>query len=482
MADSTGRGAPSRALAGIIVVLTLSAVAVPTAVALDLSSVVSLTPVKKAVDAVVPVCPPTAPGVARCGALLLTDQRLWRNAVVPPVPAPGDILGLLTTTTTTRPATTTTTRATTTTSTTNPPTTTTSPTTSSTSTTKPSTTTTTPATTTTTPAPHNGFGADDLQSAYGLTAAAAGGGGGGQTVAIVDAFDHPHAEADLGVYRSYYGLPACTAANGCFRKVDQRGGTTYPAVDTGWAQETSLDLDMVSASCPNCHILLVESDTAGTGDMAEAVNTAARLGANAISNSYGVTEAVYALAPDDAAYRHPGIAITASTGDNGYGVQFPASSDAVTAVGGTSLSKSTGSRGWSERAWSGAGSGCSSFFAKPSWQNDSGCSKRAIADVSAVADPATGVAVYDSVDDGAGHHGWLVFGGTSVGAPLIAGVYALAGNASTAGPGYPYAHTGSLNDVTSGSNGACVPTYLCTAGPGYDGPTGLGTPAGVGAF
>src|SRR5207244_9515099 len=148
----------------------------------------------------------------------------------------------------------------------------------------------------------------------------------------------------------------------------------------------------------------------------------------------------------------------------------------------TSLARSTNARGWSETAWSGGSSGCSQFFGKPSWQQDTGCAMRTIADVAAIADPQTGVAVYDSVPDSGGHSGWLVFGGTSVGAPLIAGVYALAGNASTAGPGYPYSHTGSLHDITSGSNGICTPTYLCTAGTGYDGPTGLGTPAGTGAF
>jgi subtilase family serine protease len=336
------------------------------------------------------------------------------------------------------------------------------------------------ATTTTTVASHKGFGPADLQSAYALPSAT---GGTGQTVAIVDAYDDPQAEADLAVYRSYYGLAACTSSTACFRKVNQRGTTTsYPPVDRGWAQEISLDLDMVSAACPNCHILLVEADSSSLNDMQAAENTAAALGATVISNSFGVAESAFGSTPDDSAYRHTGVAVTASSGDTGYGVAFPASSDAVTAVGGTSLTKDSSARGWSETAWSGSGSGCSAFFAKPSWQHDTGCARRTVADVSAVADPRTGVAVYDSVDDGAGHHGWLVFGGTSVGAPLSAGAYALAGNGATAGPGYPYAHAGSLNDVTAGSNGTCSPPYLCTAGPGYDGPTGLGTPNGIGAF
>jgi subtilase family serine protease len=302
-------------------------------------------------------------------------------------------------------------------------------------------------------------------------------------VAIVDAYDAPTVASDLGVYRSAYGLSACTTANGCFRKVNQNGGTTPPAADGGWAQEISLDVDMVSATCPNCRILLVEANSASLGDLSTAVRTAAALGANAISNSYGASETQFFFAPDDSAYNQPGHAVTVSSGDAGYGVEFPASSSHVTAVGGTRLTKATNGRGWSETAWSGAGSGCSSFFSKPSWQHDSGCAKRMVADVSAVADPNTGVAVYDSYAY-QGQSGWLEFGGTSVASPIVASVYALAGNASVIGPSYPYSHTGSLFDVVSGSNGTCLlkPSYFCNATPGYDGPTGLGTPNGTGAF
>src|SRR5206468_3090698 len=179
-------------------------------------------------------------------------------------------------------------------------------------------------------------------------------------------------------------------------------------------------------------------------------------------------------------YNHPGIDITVSSGDSGYGVQFPASSPHVTAVGGTHLIRNSSARGWGETVWNGAGSGCSSFFAKPSWQTDSGCSRRSVADVAAVADPNTGVAVYDSYPAG-GESGWYVFGGTSVAAPLIAAVDALAGGRS---PGtnygrYPYDHPSEFNDVINGSNGSCAQTYLCTGVLGYDGPTGMGTPKGV---
>ncbi|HEY1484996.1 MAG TPA: hypothetical protein VGF84_02765, partial [Micromonosporaceae bacterium] len=183
----------------------------------------------------------------------------------------------------------------------------------------------------------------------------------------------------------------------------------------------------------------------------------------------------------DAAYfHHPGVAITVSSGDGSYGVEYPAASQYVTAVGGTSLTTSSNARGWSETAWSGAGSGCSVYDPKPAWQTDTGCPRRTVADVSAVADPATGVAAYDTY----GQSGWLVFGGTSVSSPIIASVYALAGVPGTADlpAKYPYQHTYALFDVTSGSNGSCSPAYLCTAGPGYDGPTGFGTPNSFAAF
>jgi subtilase family serine protease len=323
-----------------------------------------------------------------------------------------------------------------------------------------------------TPAP-NGYGPATLQAAYGLPSSS---GGSGKTFAIVDAYDAPTAEADLGTYRSTFGLPACTTSNGCFRKVNQTGGTTPPRANGGWAQEISLDLDMASATCPNCKILLVEANSNAFTDLAAAENTAARLGASVISNSYGGSEFSQETSSTyNQPFNHP-IPITVSSGDNGYGVEFPAASQYVTAVGGTTLTKSGSS--YSERAWSGAGSGCSAYVAKPSWQTDSGCARRTVADVSAVADPNTGVAVYDSYKY-RGAAGWMVFGGTSASAPIIAGTFALGGGTS---PSKPYATAGSLHDVTSGSNGSCSVAYLCTAGTGFDGPTGLGTPNGVAAF
>jgi subtilase family serine protease len=319
----------------------------------------------------------------------------------------------------------------------------------------------------------SGYGPPELQAAYNLPSATA---GGGKTVAIVDAFDDPTAEQDLAQYRSFYGLPACTAASGCFRKVNQTGGTLPPAPSPDWALEISLDLDMVSAVCPNCKILLVEANTSLDSDLYTAEDTAARLGADAISNSWGGDESSDETA-NDVHFNHPGIAITASSGDSGFGVSYPAASPFLTAVGGTSLTRATGTtRGWSESAWDGAGSGCSAFEPKRAFQTDTGCANRTVADVSAVADPDTGVNVLFGGM-------WLTVGGTSASSPIIASVYALAGNTASAnGAALPYANPGALFDVTSGSNGTCSPSYLCTGGAGYDGPTGLGTPNGVGAF
>lgn len=326
----------------------------------------------------------------------------------------------------------------------------------------------------------SGYGPADLRSAY--QTANLGTGSASTIIAIVDAYGYSNAEKDLAVYRGQYGIAACTTANGCFKKVNQNGvAGSYPANNTGWDQEAALDLDMASAMCTGCSILLVEANSASNADLAAAVNTAARLGAHVISNSYGGSEtgsATYA-----SAYSHPGVAITASSGDSGYGVSFPASANTVIAVGGTSLTRSnTGGRGWNEVTWTSAGSGCSSVHAKPTWQKDALCALRMEADISAVADPNTGVAVYGPTSRRAS--GWLVFGGTSVSAPLIGGMYGLKGPSSGANAASSLyaAPAGSFNDITSGSNGSCGGTYFCTAGPGYDGPTGLGTPVGIGAF
>ncbi len=345
--------------------------------------------------------------------------------------------------------------------------------------------------------PNAGYTAQDLQRAYNLSQVL--GNGANETVAIVDAYDNPRAVSDLSTYRRTFGLGACTtpspAATGCtfsngatIRKVAQDGSQRYPSGNVGWGQEISLDVDMVSAICPRCNILLVEATTNSIANLGAAVTTAANMGANAISNSYGASEFSGETAADGN-YNHPGVAVTASTGDSGYGVQWPAASPYVTAVGGTSLKRATSARGFVETAWSGAGSGCSAYEARPSWQSIATiaavCGKRAVADVSAVADPNTGVSVYDTYASFLfGQSGWLVFGGTSVASPIIASVYALAGNPATA-PSQPYLQPApTLNDVVSGSNAGLVGcgTALCTAGAGWDGPTGLGSPNGIGAF
>jgi hypothetical protein len=327
--------------------------------------------------------------------------------------------------------------------------------------------------------PAGALGPADIQSAYDLPAT-----GSGQTVAVVDAYGDSQAESDLAAFRSNYGLPPCTTANGCFRKVDQTGGTNYPADDAGWGLETSLDLDAVSSACPACNILLVEANTANISDLAAAENEAVALGAKYISNSYGTSEDP-SLLSFDAAYNHTGVAITVSTGDTGNVVSWPSSNPNVTAVGGTTLAKdSSVPRGWDETAWSSGGSGCSTIEPQPGYQSGvtTDCAMRATADISADANPASGLATYDTL----GYGGWLQVGGTSLASPLTAAMFALAGTpvAGTYPVDYPYhdpTQGGDLYDVTSGSNGSCG-NLLCNAGPGWDGPTGLGTPHGAKAL
>nr|WSY51902.1 putative Ig domain-containing protein [Streptomyces sp. NBC_00886] len=328
----------------------------------------------------------------------------------------------------------------------------------------------------------SGLSPANLHSAYALPST----GGSGMTVAVVDAYNDPNAESDLATYRSNFGLSACTKANGCFKQVSQTGSTTsLPTNDTGWAGEEALDIDMVSAVCPNCSIILVEATSATDANLGTAENEAVTLGAKFVSNSWGGSEDSSQTSEDTSYFKHPGVAITVSSGDEAYGAEYPATSQYVTAVGGTALSTSSNSRGWTESVWKtssteGTGSGCSAYDAKPSWQTDTGCTKRMEADVSAVADPATGVAVYDTY----GGSGWAVYGGTSASSPIIAGVYALAGTPGSSDypAKYPYSHTSNLYDVTSGNNGTCSTSYFCTAGTGYDGPTGWGTPDGTAAF
>jgi subtilase family serine protease len=333
-----------------------------------------------------------------------------------------------------------------------------------------------------------GYGRPSLVSAYKLPSSST-----VVNVAVVDAYNDPKATSDLATYRSSWSLPKCNTSTkaGCLTVTNQNGATSpLPAASgsTGWATEESLDVDMVSATCPSCHIFLVEAKTPSTANLGTAVDSAVKvLKADYVSNSYGGSQGKSDPTFDTKYYKHAGAAIVASAGDSGYGASYPAVSQYVTSVGGTSLVQAPGTtRGWTESVWGsslggeGTGSGCSKFEAKPSWQTHSGCSHRIDNDVAAVADPNTGVAVYDTYDQG----GWLEVGGTSASSPIIASVYALAHTltAGTYPASYAYAHSGDLYDVTSGANGSCTPAFLCQAGKGYDGPTGLGTPHGTGAF
>jgi len=330
-----------------------------------------------------------------------------------------------------------------------------------------------------TAAPTAGLFPADLRDAYKLPAT----GGNGRLVAIVDGFDAPTAEADMNMYRAQFGIPPCTTANGCFKKVNTAGTEgPYPPFDAGWATEIAVDLDMVSATCPDCKILLVEAATGFAVDLGPAVATAARLGAFDINNSYGEPEDDLTSKMVEADYNNAAktALVVASSGDNGYGrstadnlmvvnqIANPANLTTVMSVGGTTLTKSTSARGWAETTWRGSGSGCSSHIAKPAWQKDTGCTMRTVADISAVGDPATGAAY---VNNGL----WRVVGGTSISSPIVAGIFALLNVNSVS---WPYEHPASFFDVIRGSNGSCG-NYQCDAGVGYDGPTGLGTPNGA---
>jgi hypothetical protein len=334
-----------------------------------------------------------------------------------------------------------------------------------------------------------GYDPKDIQSAYKIPA-----GGSGQTVALIDAYGYSAAESDLAKYREKYELAACTKTSGCFKQVNQKGEeANYPAesgiLEKEWSAETALDMDMVSAACPSCKILLVEATTQSSANTAASVEEAAKLKATEISNSYGYAEndEVAEACPGKkgckeylAAYDQAGIPITAAAGDSGYddgrgAPSWPAISPNVIAVGGTNLKKAENARGWSETVWKGSGSGCSLYEAKPAWQTDSGCSLRTDDDVAAVASPETPVSIYNTPYFG----GWENLGGTSASSPLIAAIMALTNNYTRSlGADAFYQFTGALFDVTSGQNGECG-TYLCNGEVGYDGPTGLGTPNGL---
>lgn len=332
-----------------------------------------------------------------------------------------------------------------------------------------------------------GYGPIQFRTAYNLPTASAN----PATIAIVDAYNHPSIKSDLDTYDKTYGLPAfpnCSTSitTSCFMKVNQTGGTKYPTTNAGWALEIALDVEVAHAVCPNCKLILVEANSNSYTDLMTAVDMARSLGATVISNSYGSSEFAGETA-FDSHFNVPGVAFVFSSGDNGYGATYPAASQYVTAVGGTTLNLKGDNTRSSETVWSGAGSGCSVYEAKPAFQSGyQGCNNRIVADVSADADPSTGAAVYDSVRY-SGKSGWFQVGGTSLAAPIISGIYGLAGYipASAYANSIPYAaisYNSNLFDVTTGTNGTCSPLYLCGGVVGFDGPSGLGSPIGLGAF
>jgi Putative Ig domain/Subtilase family len=335
----------------------------------------------------------------------------------------------------------------------------------------------------------------DLRKAYRVATYAAHNGR-GRTVAIVDAYADPHAASDLAKYRRTFHLPPCTTSSGCLHIYNGKGASKpLPRVGRHWAIEESLDLDMVSAVCPLCHIDLIEAWSNSNTNLGMAENTAARK-ARFVSNSWGGSE-FPAENRDNHFYNHPGHVIAFAAGDAGYGSSYPASLQLVTSVGGTSLRHSANNRGWTESVWGtaantgkqGTASGCSRYEAKPSWQRADirkagACTRRTENDAAAVADPNTGVVIYISVtSDVIPRAGFYVIGGTSAATPIVTAIYALAGNpvVNTYPAQYPYLKARNLFDVTTGANGLCG-TYLCRGESGFDGPTGLGTPNGIAGF
>jgi len=334
-----------------------------------------------------------------------------------------------------------------------------------------------------------GYDPEDLRSAYAIPAT----GGVGQTIALVEGFGYKQAEKDLAEYRSRYGLPPCTSKNGCFTAVSGQGNSPHYSRANGWETEEALDLDMASAACPECHLLLMDSEGESWDALSTAVDTAAALGATEISNSYGLAEETCEAECAEAGPRyddHPGVMITVSSGDEGFDnylagahtASFPADQPGVVAVGGTSLTRATDARGWSESVWGepklglGSGSGCT-IDPKPSWQTDLGCAGRTENDVAAVGACATPVSVFNSREGG-----WENVCGTSASSPLVAGIEAHASAFARSLPGAQsfYEDPAALFDVTAGKNGKCArrQRYLCHAQAGYDGPTGNGTPDG----
>jgi len=329
-----------------------------------------------------------------------------------------------------------------------------------------------------------GFGPAEFRKAYNVSGEATT----TPIVAIIDAYDQPNILSDLQTYSNTFNLPQLPTCAGivarskvaCFKKIDQTGETNYPKTDAGWALEISLDVEAVYAMCDNCSILLVEATSPTNANLLKAVDTAINLGATVLSNSYGSNETLNET-NSDSHFNQPGITIFASSGDSGYGVNYPASSRYVVSVGGTKLTLTSSGAYSTESAWADGGSGCSSYETKPSWQQDTGCGKRTVVDISADADPTSGAAVYDSVPYN-GKKGWFKIGGTSLSSPLIAGIFATSDQLpknKQAGSFLYSLSTDHFHDIIKGTNGVCFPTYLCKAAKGYDALKVLGSPNGI---
>jgi subtilase family serine protease len=326
-----------------------------------------------------------------------------------------------------------------------------------------------------------GYSPQQLRTAYGITVQ------GNSSIAVVTAYDSPNIKRDLDTYDSAFHLPSfpnCTSAgqSACFSKVNEYGGNWYPFRNRGWALETDLDVEMAHAMCPGCRLTLVEANSPYFTDLMQAVDQAVNSGGKVVSMSWGSsefsTESSY-----DSHFSNSGVEFVAASGDGGYQTAWPAASPNVLSAGGTSLFlDSAGNRTSPESVWGGSGSGCSFYESKPAWQKDAGCLSRTMNDAAADADPYTGAAVYSSYSPYG--TGWFIIGGTSLSAPMIGGIIADAPAPVSQSAFFNslYGAKSGLNDISAGNNGSCSPGYLCSAGTGYDGPSGAGSPIGLSAF
>ena len=317
-----------------------------------------------------------------------------------------------------------------------------------------------------------------IYGAYVFTASGTG------TIAIVDAFDYPTAESDLNTFSSQFGLPVCTSANGCFKKVYATPGGKAPRANCGWAQEAALDIEWAHAMAPYAKIVLVEAASNSFSDLLTAVDTAsgivaANSGSGQVSMSWGGSEFSSETAYDSH-FTKPGVVYFAASGDSGGKTIWPGVSPNAVSAGGTTLKLNSDGSVASETGWSGSGGGPSTYESRPSYQTViQGLvgSHRGTPDFSFDADPYTGVSVYDSTSC-QGMSGWMVFGGTSVSSPSLAGIVNSAGGNSSSTANelsliYGGLGTNAFRDITSGTAGSY------NAQSGWDFVTGVGSNLGL---